>query len=104
MISTMIMNSSDLLIRPNHARRTNGDSTTPRKSVAPPPSPTTPLTPSVRCKAHESPRTTARNMPQCQSSAEIAEKTMISGKIWKATMTGASAPGFSRNGIGAPPV
>ena len=104
MIITMIMNSSARLIRSNQARSTSGDSTTPRKMVAPPPRPTTPLTPSVLRSAHDSPRTSARSTPQCQSNAEIAEKTMISGRIWKAITTGGSAPGLSRNGIGAPPV
>ena len=81
MISTMIINISDRLIRSNHARSTSGDSTTPRNMVVPAPRPTTPLTPIVFCKAQESPLTAARNTPQCHSKAEIAEKTMISGKI-----------------------
>jgi len=81
MISTMTVNSSDRLIRSNHARITSGDSTTPRNIVAPPPSPTTPLTPNVRRKAQDRPRTIARNMPQCHSRADNAEKVMISGNI-----------------------
>ena len=87
----------------NQARSTSGDSTTPRNSVPPPPSPTTPETPSVRRSAQLSPRTSAFKMPQCQSSAESAENTMISGRIWKAMISGGLAPCAKANGNGAPP-
>ena len=55
------------------ARTTSGDSTTPRKIFAPPLSPTTPLTPSVRRSAQDSPRTSQDNTPQCHNKAASAE-------------------------------
>ena len=53
MIRTMTVNSSERLIRANHALSTSGLSTTPRKMVAPPANPTTPLTPSDRRKIQD---------------------------------------------------
>ena len=70
---------------------------------APPDRPTTPLTLSVRRSRKDRPSTSQRSTPQCHSSAASAEKTMTSGRIWKAMITGASVPCANSKGSGAPP-
>jgi len=100
---TMTANSSARDIVAHQDRTISGASTTPRKMLAPALSPTTPVTPNVRRRIHDSPFTTHRNTPQCQNSAVKAEKTMMSGRIWNAITVGGSTPGLSAKGSAAPP-
>ena len=70
---------------------------------APPDKPTTPLTFRVRWSRKDRPLTSQRSTPQCHSNAASAEKTITSGNIWKAMITGASAPSRKAKGKGPPP-
>ena len=67
--------------------------------VGPPERPTTPETPRLSAKQKgQAVHQPAQDPPSVTSSAASAEKTITSGRIWKAITSGGCAPSFSAKG------